>query len=762
MLQELRVSPALLLFELVTAPLAAQGALGGRVTAQTTGGPIAGADVQILGTTLTGRANGDGRYRIPSVPPGTYAVQIRFVGYRPVVLTDIVIVTNRLTPLDGVLVPIPVELQELEVRPSYFPTHEAEPDSRLQFSAEEIRRAPGAAGDVSRILQTLPSLAKVNDQSNGLVVRGGSPMENLILVDGIEVPNINHFPVQGSSGGPIGLLNIALIHDASLSAGGFGAAYGDRLSSVLEVRLRDGTRERIAGQFDLNFVGIGGVLEGPLGASGSFVLSARRSYVDLAVRAFDVGTSVAPVYGDYQAKASWGLSDRHRISLVAVWADDYLSTDLPTAKENSMVSFGRQSLVQGTTGLAWDAWWSERVSSSTTAALTLSWFDEDYFETASNGAPLFHNDSREQAIRLRHRTDVRLGQTVLSLGGDLNRAAVRYDNRYEPHQGPLGTPVPGLDVALDTRGTRAGAFVSAAYAPVASATFTLGGRVDHDSYSGNTTVSPRASVLYRTSDRTSYSLAGGLYHQGLPPVLVGQKPSHRQLPDQRAWQVVAGMSHLLRDNLRLTAEVYHKAADRLPVDPLEPGLMPADELFTGYGFITQRDSLIAGGLASNSGLEVTLQQKLSGRVYGLVSGVWERSRYRALDGLWRDRIFNNRFRFAAEGGVRAGAWDFSARWLYAGGVPYTPLDLEASAAQNRSVYDATLINAARYPAYHSLNLRADRRFQVGQTTLRTFLSLWNAYNRKNVERYYWNTQTQQQDVLTQWSLLPVFGIEWKF
>jgi hypothetical protein len=736
--------------------------LAGRVVDRTTGHPVAGADVLVMGTPSHGLADADGRYQIAAVPVGTHAIQVHFIGYRPVVMTDVVVSTNRTTTLDARLEPLPVQSATLEVRPTFFPAHETEPESRMQFSAEEIRRSPGAAGDMSRILQSLPSLAKVNDQSNGLVVRGGSPMENLILVDGIEIPNINHFPVQGSSGGPIGLLNVDLIQDASLSAGGFGAAYGDRLSSVLEVQLRDGARDRVAGRVDVNFLGFGGVIEGPIGGGGSFVLSARRSYLDLVVKTFSVGSTLAPTYGDYQGKATWQFNDRHRLSLVAVWADDHFDTDLATAQENAMLAFGKQDLVNGSTGLVWDAWWNERVSSFTSVSVGASWFNEHYFETATDGASLFRNDSRELALRLRHRTDIRAGKVVYSVGGDVNRSSVSYDNAYEAHTGPLGDQVPALSVQLETHGIRAGAFATAAVTLVEPLTLTLGGRVDHDTYSGNTSVSPRASLAYRTSDRTSLALSGGGYYQGLPPVLLTQDPAHRDLPDQRAWQVVGGVSHLLRDDLRLTAEAYYKASDRLAVDPAEPGLLPVDELFTGYGFLTQRKRLVAEGRARNSGIEVTLQQKLSGRIYGLVSGVWESSRYQALDGVWRDRIFSNRLRFTAEGGVKAGRWEFSARWVYAGGIPYTPLDETASAARNRSIYDAARINEVRLPAYHSLNVRVDRRFQMGRSTIRTFVSLWNAYDRKNVERIYWNSQTRAVDKMNQWTMLPVFGVEWQF
>lgn len=753
------------LFALVPATAAAQGSLTGRIGDAATGRPLGEAEILVRGTDRRTLTTAEGRYRIAELPNGTWVVEIRRIGYRPVAIADVVIRTGRVTTVDHHLEPMPTELAELAALPSFFPASDAEPLSRIEFSGEEIRRAPGAAGDVSRIMQSLPSVAKVNDQSNGLIVRGGSPLENLILVDGIEIPNINHFPVQGSSGGPIGLLNVDLIGSVELAAGGFGAPYGDRLSSVLDIHLREGNRETLDAQLDLNFVGYGGVAEGPLaGGRGSWLVSARRSYLDLVIKTFETGTTVIPSYGDYQAKLVYDLSAAHRLSLLAVWADDRLTSDLATARDNDMLVFGGQDLLQGTTGLTWSAFWSDRLQSRTTLAFGHSRFDEDYFETASAGAPVFHNRSREGALRLRHGSDLRLaGGVTLSAGGDLARTRFRYDNAYGERIGPFGETLPALETEGVLTQTRGGGFASVSVAPAPSLSLTAGARVDRVSFSGTATVSPRAAVVLRAGERTTLSLAGGLYHQGLPPVLLAQDEAHRALPDARAVQLVAGVNHLPRENLRVSVEVYHKRASRLPVDPATPALLPVDELYQGFGFLTARETLLATGRSTSSGLEVVVQQKLSGRLYGLLGGAFFRSRYEAADGIRRDRVFDNRLLASAEGGLKlGGGWDVSARWLYGGGAPYTPLDLDASAAENRTILDADRINAERLPAYHSLNLRVDRDWQIGRTTLRSFISAWNVYNRTNVAQYFWNDRTREPSVITQWGLLPVFGIEWEF
>ena len=148
------------------------------------------------------------------------------------------------------------------VTAGYFHTKAVQPVSITSLSAEEIRRAPGSGGDISRVIMGLPSLAKVNDQSNSLIVRGGSPLENGFFLDCIEIQNINHFPSQGATGGPIGMVNIDLIDEVNFTAGGFSASHGDKLSSVLQMTMREGNRENFEGQLDLSVMGFGGVAEG--------------------------------------------------------------------------------------------------------------------------------------------------------------------------------------------------------------------------------------------------------------------------------------------------------------------------------------------------------------------------------------------------------------------------------------------------------------------------------------------------------------------
>ena len=147
---------------------------------------------------------------------------------------------------------------------------------------------------------------------------------------------------------------------------------------------------------------------------------------------------------------------------------------------------------------------------------------------------------------------------------------------------------------------------------------------------------------------------------------------------------------------------------------------------------------------------------------GEVRALYNASRYQAADGLWRNRRYDNRFTASVEGGYKPNRnWEFSLRWLYAGGSPYTPLDIGESRRLHRDVYDEDRINQARYPDYHSMNLRFDKRFYFHSSSLVFYLSVWNVYNRKNLAMYFWNDAEQKQDEIYQWLILPIFGFEYE-
>ncbi len=700
-----------------------------------------------------------GKYLIKNVPVGGYTIQFQYLGYKPLMKTDVIVKSNRITFVNAELERTALEIEGIVVKAGYFSNIVEQPTSAINFSGEEIRRAPGSGGDVSRIILGLPSIAKVNDQSNNLIVRGGNPIENTFFIDNIEIPNINHFPHQGASGGPIGMINVDFIQDVNFYTGGFSAMYGDKLSSIMDITFREGNRSAFDGQLDLNFAGFGGVAEGPLlNDKGSWLFSARRSYLDFAVDVFEVGTTIAPIYGDIQGKLVYDLNPNHKLIVLGVFADDQNAPDRETGEENYMTHYGNQDLYQGTIGANWRAIWNASGYSNTSLAYTTNKYDEDWYETTT-GQYDIKNRSEEQTFKFRNVNHFRLNKrNTVEVGIEAKHLAEDYDNWYAETTNAIGDTVQALTMKKDITANKLGAFVNYVAKPFNRLTTTLGLRADYFSFSKNTSVSHRFAFSYQLTSLTSINGSFGSFHQNLPLLLLSQHDKNKDLEDPMAIHYVLGIDHLLTENTKLTLEVYQKNYNYFPLDPTQPALFIIDG-----NFFDNYEALIDNGKALSRGIEIMLQKKLAYNFYGLVSTSLFKTRYKSCDNIWRDRVYDNRFIFSIEGGYKPNnKWEFSIRWIFAGGVPYTPFDIEKSKLNHRAVYDESRINEARYPDYHSMNIRFDRRFHFSGSNLVFYLSAWNVYNRKNIANYFWNDKEKKQDEVYQWGLLPVFGLEFEF
>ncbi|MCF7859732.1 MAG: TonB-dependent receptor [Candidatus Cloacimonetes bacterium] len=738
------------------------GNLMGRVVDSASNYPLSNVNVIVKELETGVITNEKGQYHIYDIPVGSYTVSFQRIGFKPQLKTDVIIRSNRTTFSNGVLQRQSIQIEGIKTKVDYFAKTEEAKTSVINFSNEEIRRAPGSAGDVSRILLSLPSVAKVNDQSNNLIVRGGSPMENTFFIDNIEIPNINHFPKQGSSGGQIGILNVDFIEDVTFNTGGFSTLYGDKLSSIMEIKFRDGNPQEFDGQIDFNWIGFGGIFEGPINKKSSGMLAVKRSYLKYLIEAVDIGTSSAPEYGDIQGKFTYEFNPFHKISALVVFADDHNSPDQENAKENAMSHFGNQDLFQGTYGVNWRAVWNESTFSNTSLSMTSSIYDEEFRETykepASNIADI-KNKSREIEGKFRNVNYKRLNDKLsIDFGLETKLLQSNYDNFLAESTNALGDTIPELIVDKNISAHKLGVFASLNYDLTANFSGTFGLRADYFSYNDNFSISPRFSCQYKLSGKTLLNASTGIYQQNLPLLLLSQNESFQKLETPFAVHYILGIEHLLTEDTRLVVEAYQKDYSNFPLDPQQPELFVIDEdYFQNYEEL--RDS----GKALSRGIEITLQKKLAESIYGLVSATYFRSRYKGLAGVWRNRNYDNRFIASLEGGYKPSAgWEMSLRWIYAGGVPYTPIDKDLSDIYNQTVYDESKINTKRYPDYHSLNLRVDKRFYFNKTNLVVYFSVWNAYAQDNIAEYYWNDEKQKVDKIYQWTMLPILGLEWEF
>ncbi|MBN2830229.1 MAG: carboxypeptidase-like regulatory domain-containing protein [Candidatus Cloacimonetes bacterium] len=740
------------------------GGFSGTVRDADTLFPLNVVNITIIDSDIGTSSSESGTYLIDNLQPGVYSLRFSRTGYAPVILANQIIKPNRILQVDAKLQRQAFILSGVQARKAeYFAEETNNQASKAGFSNEEIRRAPGAAGDISRMLTSLPAVGSAGGQNNNLVVRGGNPVENSFYVDGIQIPNISHYPGQGITGGPIGLLNIDFIKELSFYSGGFSAEYGDKLSSVSDITFRDGNKAGYDFQTSLDFIGYGLVGEGPITKSnGTFMIAVRRSYLDFLTKLVDLGTSSIPSYGDLQGKISWKPGNRHNLSILIVNGDDHSDSEREMAKNEKMLFYGNQDIYVNTVGINWNWMLCNYASTETTISWTSTKYKEDFYEPAT-GLSLLANHSHEQSAHLRNRTMFRLNESnILSLGIATDFNFDKIDNSYGDSIDPTGENVAGVAIKKNFASTVSGAFINYEFKTLDRMSVNAGIRSDYYQANDEITLSPRLSWRYRLFSETYLKGALGRYYQELPSVLLAQQSednSELMVSDH----YIIGLEHILSPSLKISLEAYHKGYKQMPLDPDQPQLFILDEPFYDNGLYGLHENLVSEGVATSDGLELMLQKKMTNNFYGMLSGTYFRSRYKDFEGNWHNRSYDNRYFVSIQGGYRPNFnWEFSGKWTYSGGVPFTPLNVSESELSGQGVLDMSQVNEERYPAFHSLDLRIDKRFFYKNTSLVIYTSVWNVYNRKNIASYYWNPFTDKKDTIYNWGMLPVIGIEYEF
>lgn len=758
-----------LIFIINAEPQNPKGNIKGKIIDLETQTPLPGANIIIKD--LAGENSGLNRgttsdeiggYLFENLTAGTYIVSFSYLGYETSTKTDVIVKPGRTIFLNVELKASSVEMENVVVESGYFTEIENKPVSTVNFSSEEIRRAPGSAGDVSRILFGLPSLAKVNDQRNSLIVRGGSPVENSFYLDNIEIPNINHFPVQGSSDGPIGLLNVDFIEDVNFYSGGFSPIYGDKLSSIMELKYREGNKDKFAPQINMSLAGFGGAIEGPIGSNGNYMISLNKSYLDLILNEDETGGAM-PNYGDAQGKIVYKIDDKNKISFIEIMSADQINLKYENAiKTNVTNVYGKTNGITNTAGFNWQHIWGEGGYSNTSISNTYTKYDVEYFETKSQNL-LTDNQSVENAVKFRNVNYLKMNKTnSIEFGVEASLFINKFDYLFGEWQDYYGNYTPELKVNDDMNSYKLALFGVEHMQLTDNLSLTFGARADYFDLTDALNISPRASFMYKLTDNMTLTGSAGIFYQDIPNYFLSQNDKFKELKTPKATHYVLGISQNIGESAKLTVEAYYKNYDNFPIDPEQPKEFLFDQSSI-VGIFLNHENLVDNGKAFSKGIEILFQKKLAKDFYGMAAASISKSRYRDFDGEWHDRIYDNQFNFTIEGGyVPSDDWEFSLRWIYAGGSPYTPFDSDASIANRKGIYDLSKVNSGRLPDYHSLNIRADKRFYFEGSNLIVYLSIWNVYGRENIAQYVWNEFENKPDKQLQWSTLPVLGIEFEF
>ncbi|MBU1920235.1 TonB-dependent receptor, partial [bacterium] len=696
-----RLLVLLIVFRFISPYAAAQtgsGLLQGQVIDALTKEALSGASLVVLGAATGTSSDADGRFIIGDLEPDVYRLQATYIGYKPEVKTDIIISPGKQVELLIEMEQSAEELSEVVIQPSYFSSNSVSAVSTQSLTNEEIRRAPGGNEDVVRAIAVLPGVVQTSAGRNDLIVRGGAPSENLYIVDGHKVPNINHFGTQGATGGPLSFVNLDFVRDITFSTGGFGVQYGDRLSSLLELEIEDGRTDRVGGKATISASQFGADLEGPLGARGSFILSARRSYLDFIFRS--AGFGFVPEYWDFLGKATYNIDQRNKISFLNIGALDRVRFFNDTEEQrfdNSRILGNSQD--QYFSGISWQHLLKGAVLRT---SLTRTFTDYKFGQSDSLQNPIFKSDSREGETGLSSDLIVRVTpQTALTMGAELKTADLDGTMLLRDFESSFGDSLIIPNANWDQRATKSAAFFQLDHKFSRKLTGTLGGRWDYfDRIDKKSAFSPRGSLSYDITDKTIVSLSGGVYHQAPSYVWLTTNGKNRQLEFIRANQLVFGVERLLRSDTRIRLESYVKQYRHYPASLTRPYLVLAntgagfggsEEGFSSFGF----DDLVSEGRGLSRGIELLLQKRLSDLCcYGIVSATYGKTEFKGVDGVKRPGLYDQRFIFNLSGGYQPSIkWEFSAKFRIGTGTPYTPYDSQGG--QSVETY-----NTERLPLFH--------------------------------------------------------------
>lgn len=735
-----------------------RGTLTGTLSSADTHEPVYGGIIVIVGSTLGGVSDTAGKFSVTGIPPGTYQLRASALGFAPKIIRDVSVTSGGTIRLDIHLKERSIEAGEVLISGTKI-TDAATTQSIHRVEYKEMHNTAGAFDDVIRTVSILPGMAHTKPEHNDLFVRGGSSTENLFFIDNIEVSNINHFGSQGSSGGTMSFINFEFIENFTFSNGGFGVQYGDKLSSVLTLGMRNGRADSQRGKATLSATMAGLNLEGPIKGESSYLFSVRRSYLDPVFKYYGFG--FIPYFWDFLGKANFQIDKRNTIEILGVAAIDRMAVNNATEQnryDNDRMIFSDQDLyVAGAT-------WRHGFETGTLALTArMSNGNFDYHQIAESFDAKFINRSHEIDNLLRADATVRAGRsTSISAGADARM--LNLDSRMIASVIATGFSEMPETIPVDTA-QRATAYKASSYVQASQTLgkfiLTLGARADYFSMIRNTTVvSPRASLAYLISAATQITLSAGIYHQSPAYIWLMTNPYNRGLNHLAMNQYVAGIEHFLTSDLRVSVEVYAKEYRQYPASLTRTYLVMANagtdvtdlaEAYVAFGL----DFLGSLGKGTTRGIDILLEKRLSELpLYGRLGISISEARFTALDGVNRPGSNDQRLVVNAGAGyIFNEKWEVTATFKYSSGKPYAPIGITSYYQRSSAFY-----NTARTDANHRMDLRVSRRWDTSPIQLTSYLDIQNLYNRPWRDVPYYNDLNSRMEVPNSTGIVPSLGI----
>lgn len=740
----------LMVFAFINLSAQDKGMIKGRVFDSKTNEPIPFATIIIFEKTIGTTSDFDGNFIIAGLEPGWLQLQVSAIGYKPYVSEAVMVTRSKNIFIEIPIEEAPYEIEGVVVKASPFRRSEEAPLSLRRIGIDEIERNPGGNRDISRVIQSLPGVAPSLAYRNDVIVRGGGPNENRFYLDGVEIPNLNHFATQGASGGPVGIINVDFVREVNFYSGAFPASKGNALSSVLDFRQIDGNSERLKIKAAVGASDLALTLDGPLSKNTTMIFSARRSYLQFLFDA--LGLPFLPNYNDFQFKTKTRIDTKNEITVIGLGAIDEFELNLGLKNPDEYQRYILGYLPVNTQwnytlGTVYKHYASKGFHTLVVSRNMLNNRQYKYPNNEDNSPKVLDYTSWEAENKLRYERDLRVSNFNINYGGGLEYA--RYYNSTFRARFVGATYTPDLyKTNLDLFKWNIFGQVNRVF--LNNLTVSLGLRADANSHSVEMNnllkqVSPRLSLSYMVKPNFFINANSGRYYQLPPYTALGFADSTGALVNKingltyiQSDHLMAGFEWLPNEASQVTVEGFLKFYDKYPVslnDSVSISSKSAD-----YGTFGD-EPLVSSGKGRAYGLEVLYRNKNLLGFNTLFSYTLVRSETSLMNGNlkpsgeWLPTSWDNRHlvTITATRSFKKG-WDFGFKWRFVGGPPYTPYDLTTSSlinvwdVQRQPLLNYSRFNSNRLSPFHQLDIRIDKSYFFSTWMLNIYVDIQNVYN----------------------------------
>lgn len=735
-----RIASFILFLCFVLKVFAVEYQIKGTVIDKSTRQPLEFVNVLVVGLGIGASTASNGNFTITQVPPGIYRLQASFLGYKTALTPEYRV--NHVTPYVQIeLEEENTSLNEVVVTASPFQKVVESPVSLRVIGLQEIEKAPGANRDISKVVQNYPGVAfSPIGYRNDLIVRGGGPSENRFYLDGVEIPNINHFSTQGASGGPVGLIDADLIRSVKFYSGAFPADRGNALSSVLDFSLRDGDMERNSLKATLGASEVSLSSNGHLGKKTSYLVSVRQSYLQALFKV--LGLPFLPAYTDASFKLKTRFDSHNELTLLGLGGLDRMKLNLGIEGEDAEYMLSYLPKIEQETYTVGGVYRHYTPIHVQTIVLSQSYLNNRNIKYRNNDESsednlTLHLGSVEQETKLRMENTSSWSVWKVKAGFDLNYSRYKSDEYRKIFADALREYNYHTDLSL----WRWGLFASIDYAaPDKSFTASIGVRTDGNNYSDKMKelwrqLSPRLSVSYRLAEGLFLSGHVGLYYQLPSYTALGFKGEagdyvNKHLDYISVSQESVGLSWTPNENMEFSVEGFYKLYGNMPFSLSDQ--IPLSCKGNDYGTIGN-EALSSEAKGRSYGAELMFKWLLTQKLNLSSSLTIFKSEFKdGKQGSYVPSAWDNRFILNVSGTYNFPKhWSLGAKVSCIGGSPYTPYDeaksslVEAWDVQGRAYYDYSRYNQERLPVFGQLDVRVDKTFYLKKCMLGFYLDIQN-------------------------------------